>query len=80
MLRILFGYLTHPISFGVGCGARLSLPGEGRLLATRVKTVNTELTGKTVGDGNHRYRLRWAPRYKGTGHLNSLTGITQRRG
>ena len=58
----------------------LSLPGEGRLLATRVKTVNTELTGKTVGDGNHRYRLRWVPWYKGTGLLNSLTGITQRRG
>ena len=28
----------------------------------RVKTVNIGPAGKTVGDANHRWRLRWDPR------------------
>ena len=36
-----------------------SAGGVDVLLARRVKTVNTQLGGKTVGVGRHRYRLRW---------------------
>ena len=37
------------------------LEGTAVSLAMRVKTVNTQPGGKTVGAQQHRYRLRWIP-------------------
>jgi hypothetical protein len=50
--------MAHPWD-GHGVSPVTSAGGTDVMVARRVKTVNTQPGGKTVGAGRHRYRLRW---------------------